>query len=175
MRTRLPRGLRLAPLLAALLVLGLPRTAHAQNQLSLEAAAAFPSAHGADNGFGLGARFGHQWRIPLLSIVPELGFRYDHFSGPASRAAWAIYGGGRVGIGFIIQPSVFLHAGVGHEGGPQPGTSLAYDLGAALDVTAFPVIDFGPQLVYAGIAGSGSRDAISWLELGGHLTFNFGD
>jgi hypothetical protein len=37
------------------------------------------------------------------------------------------------------------------------------------------VIEFGPHLMLAGIAGSSSNDPFTWLELGGHLTVNFGE
>ena len=151
-----------------------PGRAAAQNKLSFDAGAAFPSASGNDDGWGAGMRFGHGWDLLLISITPEIGFSYHDFSGRNDATTFAVFGGGRVGIGFVLEPSVFLHAGVGHLGGVVRQTSLAYDLGAALDVTAIPVIDFGPHVMLSGIAGDKNSEAFSWLEIGGHLTINFG-
>ena len=36
------------------------------------------------------------------------------------------------------------------------------------------MIDFGPHVMFSGIAGENDRDAFSWVEVGGHVTFNFG-
>jgi hypothetical protein len=166
-------SLAVALSLSALCVLT-PSLAAAQNKLSFDAGAAFPAASGNDDGWGVGVRFGHEWDLLLLSITPEIGVSYHDFSGPNDATTFAGFGGGRVGIGFILEPSVFLHAGVGHLGGVVRHTSLAYDLGAALDITAIPVIDFGPHVMLSGIAGDENTEAFSWLEIGGHLTFNFG-
>ncbi len=174
LRSRCPRpgtiGLALA--LGAVGVLT-PSLASAQNQLSFDAGAVFPSASGSDDGWGLGMRFGHDWDLLLLSITPEIGLRYNNFSGPADATTFAVFGGGRVGINFVLKPSVFAHAGVGHLSGAMSQTSLAYDVGAAVDLTLIPVVDFGPHVLLAGIAGDENTEAFSWLEIGGHLTFNF--
>jgi hypothetical protein len=163
------------PLLGAALVLVAPRAARAETQLSFEAGGDFPSASGADDGYGLGMRFGHKYNLALIKLVPELGLRYSNFSGPSDEQAFSVLGGGRVGIDFIVEPAVFAHAGVGHLWGRETNTSLAYDVGASLDLTVLPVIDFGPHVMLAGIAGSSSKDPFSWLEVGGHVTFNFGE
>ena len=54
-------------------------------------------------------------------------------------------------------------------------TSLYYDVGAALDLTAIPMVSFGPHLTLAGVAGNDDRRPFSWTEIGGHLTFEFGE
>jgi hypothetical protein len=173
-RSRCPRSgpLALALSLGALGVLT-PNLASAQNQLSFDAGAVFPSTSGSDDGWGLGMRFGHDWDLLLLSITPEIGLRYNNFSGPADATTFAVFGGGRVGINFVLKPSVFAHAGVGHLSGDVSQTSLAYDVGAAVDLTLIPVVDFGPHVLLGGIAGDENTKSFSWLEIGGHLTFNF--
>src|SRR5262245_39783936 len=153
------RTLALAALALAL-VLAVPRGASAQNQLSFDAGADFPSAKGSDDGWGVGMRFGHQWDLLLVTLTPEIGLRYSNFSGPADATTFSVVGGGRVGIGFVLEPSVFMHAGVGHLGGAAPHTSMAYDLGAAVDITAIPVIDFGPHVMLAGIEGDEDKDTL---------------
>jgi hypothetical protein len=149
--------------------------ASAQNKLSLDLGAAFPEGSGNGDGWGGGLRFGHEWNLAIISLTPELAFHYHDFSGANDASTFAFLGGGRVAIGFVIEPSVFAHAGVGHvDGNAISHTSLAYDLGAALDLTVLPVIDFGPHVMLSGIAGENGTEAFSWVEVGGHVTFNLG-
>jgi hypothetical protein len=150
--------------------------AHAESKLSIDAGAAFPSGSGNDDGFGLGLRYGHEWDLAIISLVPELGVGYHAFSGRNDADAVTVVGGGRIAIGFVLEPSVYAHAGVGHVAmDTNSFTSLAYDVGAALDLTVIPWVAFGPHLTLAGVAGNEDRPAFSWLELGGHVTFDFGD
>jgi hypothetical protein len=157
---------------AALLV---SSPAEAENKLSFDAGAAFPDGGGNDDGFGLGLRYGHEWDLAIISLVPEMGLGYHAFGGPNDADVVTVVGGGRIAIGFILEPSVYAHAGVGHVWSDVTSfTSLAYDVGAALDLTAIPMVAFGPHLTLGGVAGNKSRDPFSWLEIGGHVTFGFG-
>ncbi len=161
-------------LLTVGLALALASPARAENKLSLDAGAAFPSGAGNDDGFGVGLRYGHAWDLAIVSLVPELGLSYHAFGGPNDAETFAVLGGGRIAIGFVLEPSVYAHAGIGHVATDATSfTSLAYDIGAALDLTALPVVDLGPHLTLGGVAGNENRRAFSWLEIGGHLTFNF--
>jgi hypothetical protein len=131
-----------------------------------------------DGGFGGGVRIGNQWNLLLLTLTPEFGASYQAFEGASDADAFRFVAGGRLGLGFILQPSVFAHAGVGHFGYELPGrdvsqTSLAYDVGAALDLTALPIIDIGAHVTAAGIAGDDSDDALSWVAVGAHVSLNF--
>ena len=149
--------------------------AQAENKLSLDAGAAFPDGGGNDDGFGLGVRYGHEWDLTIISLIPELGLGYHAFGGPNDADVVTVVGGGRIALGFVLEPSVYAHAGVGHVASDLTSfTSLAYDVGAAVDLTAIPMVSFGPHLTLAGVAGNKSRDPFSWLEVGGHVTFGFG-
>jgi hypothetical protein len=166
--------------ISALFALLSPSEAAAQNQFSIDAEAAFPNQEGHENGWGVGARFGHEWDLVLVSVTPELGFNYHAFGGAPDADAFAVVGGGRVGLGFVLEPSAFLHAGVGHFGydtlvGEVSQTSLAYEMGLALDLTLLPVIDIGAHGSYAGVAGDQEVEAFSWWAVGGHVTFVFED
>jgi hypothetical protein len=167
-------------LLASAAVLLSSRSASAQNQFSIDAEAAFASEEEHGDGWGVGARFGHEWDLVLISLTPELGVNYHAFSGATDAESFAVVGGGRVGIDFIIQPSAFLHAGIGHFGyetltRDASQTGLAYEFGLALDFTMLPVIDFGAHAALAGVAGDPEEniDPLSWLAVGGHITFVF--
>lgn len=158
-----------------------PTAAHAQNQFSADVEAAFPANTGHDAGWGAGVRFGHEWDLVILSLTPEIGANYHAFGGAPEAESFAVVGGGRIGIGFVLEPSAFLHAGIGHVGYDRrigedvSHTSMAYEMGLALDFTALPVVDIGAHAALAGIAGDEDVDAFSWLAVGGHLTFVFGD
>jgi hypothetical protein len=149
---------------------------HAENKLSIDAGAAFPTGAGNDDGFGLGLRYGHEWDLVIISLVPELGVGYHAFSGRNDADVVTVVGGGRIAIGFVLEPSVYAHAGVGHVATDTNAfTSLAYDVGAALDLKVIPKLAFGPHLTLAGVAGNEDRPPFSWMEIGGHLTFGFGE
>jgi hypothetical protein len=148
--------------------------ARAGNKLSLDVGAAFPNGSGNDDGLGVGVRYGHAWDLAIISLIPEMGLGYHAFGGPNDANALSVFGGGRVAIGFVLEPSVYAHAGVGHVWTNRTSfTSLYYDVGAALDLTAIPVVDFGPHITLGGVAGNENREPFTWLEIGGHLTFNF--
>lgn len=153
------------------------RPALAQNEFSVDVEAAFPSTDGVDNGWGAGARLGHEWDLVLISLTPEIGGNYHSFGG-GDASSYAVFGGGRVSIGFVLEPSAFIHAGVGHFRydtlvGDVSQTSLAYELGLALDLTILPVIDIGAHATWAGVAGDSDIDGLNWLAVGGHITFEF--
>jgi hypothetical protein len=162
--------------LPAALALLAPSTAHAQNKLAVDLGADFPSGSGNGNGWGVGGRFGHQWNLTLIKLIPEVGFSYHDMSGTADTKAWNVLAGGRFGIDFGLEPLVFAHAGVGHYSSVDAShTSFAYDIGGALDLTLLPVVSFGVHVMESGIAGGNGSDAFSWLEVGGHVAFNIGE
>jgi hypothetical protein len=164
-------------LLATLLA---PTVASAQGQFSIDVEGNYPENEALDDGLGVGARFGHEWDLVLLSLTPEVGVNYHTFGGTPDADAFAVLAGGRLGIGFIIEPSAFVHAGIGHysydiDGADVSETNIAYEMGLALDFTMLPVIDFGVHGAVAGIAGDDELDSFDWLALGGHVTFVFDD
>jgi len=149
--------------------------AHATTQLSLDAGGAFTPDETVGNGWGISGRLGHRWKLAILTLTPELSISYHKFSGLGDPRTIAGLGGVRAGIDFIVQPSVFVHAGVGNVNAVTSHTSIAYDFGGALDLTLLPVVDIGPHVVFSGIAGDNTYDPFTWVEVGGHITFNFGD
>lgn len=172
-----PRSASACALVSCLLA---PGIASAQSQFSVDVEGNYPSDDAFDDGLGVGARFGHEWDLVLLHLTPELGVNYHTFDGPPDADAFAVLAGGRLGIGFVIEPSAFLHAGIGHynyetSGSDVSETNLAYEMGLALDFTLLPVIDFGAHAALAGIAGDETHDSFDWLALGGHVTFVFDD
>lgn len=156
----------------------LPRSAAAKTKVAIDAEASetdTPSDHG---GYGFGLRIGHAWDLALLKLTPEFAASFHRFSGAPSASAESFLAGGRIGLSFVLEPSVFAHAGLGHYSydvgtSERSNTSLGYDVGLALDLTVLPVIDIGVHAAAAGVAGSASADPFSWLSLGGHVSFEF--
>jgi len=156
---------------AAALLLAIGPVAQAQTKLAVDVGAAFPSGAVSSDGWGAGLRFGREYHLTLLTLTPELDAAYHRFGD--STDAFRFMGGGRLGVDFGLEPSVFAHAGVGHYSAPSSSsTSLGYDVGLALDLTMLPVVSFGPHVLVAGVAGT---EPLSWVEVGGHVSFSFGD
>jgi hypothetical protein len=162
-------------------VLSAARPAQAANKLALDVEATFPAdIPNADNGWGAGLRFGREWNLVLVKLTPEIQGNYHAFGGSSDVRQFGVMGGGRVGLGLLVQPSVFAHAGVGHFGyktttADVSQTSLGYDLGVALDITALPLLDIGAHASLNGVAGDDDVRSIAWYAVGGHVAFSFGD
>lgn len=154
--------------------------AAAEDEIAVDVEAAWADDPIETNGLGVGLRVGHVWDIAILTITPEFGVSYHDFEGAADPTAWNVMAGGRFGVDLLIEPSVYAHAGLGHFGYDLPSgdvshTSLGYDVGAALDLTLLPVIDFGVHASVAGIAGDETIDPFSWIAVGGHIAFAFNE
>lgn len=154
----------------------------ASNVLAVDVESGTPSdsVPDASSGFGVGVRFGHEWHPLILSLTPEFGASYRAFSGLSDADAFTVVAGGRVGLGFILEPSVYAHAGLGHfsygtPAGEASATGLGYDVGAALDFTALPAVDFGVHATLAGIGGDSDTADLAWLALGAHIEFELGE
>jgi hypothetical protein len=177
-RTRLAKASSFAAVLTAISLISIP--AMAEDEIAVDVEAAWADDPDDTNGLGVGLRVGHVWDIAIITITPELGASYHDFNGASDPTAWDVKAGGRFGIDLLLEPSVYAHAGLGHFGYDLPGgdvshTSLAYDVGAALDITVLPVIDFGVHATFAGIAGNDEIDPFSWIAVGGHVAFAFNE
>lgn len=125
-----------------------------------------------DSGGGVGVRIGNEWDLLLLRLTPEASATYAGFRGPSDAAAYQLMGGARLGVGFIIEPSIYAHAGGGYLdwGNYDSGVGVAYDAGAALDLTVLPLIDLGLHAALAGISSPASDSpALNWTVLGAHF------
>jgi hypothetical protein len=172
-----PRGIArrgVAAGAAALLLMAAAPARAAETKAAVDVGAAFPSGAVDSDGWGAGLRFGREYHVAVLTLTPELDVAYHRFG--ESTDAIRVLGGGRVGVDFGIEPSAFAHAGLGHYSArPGSQTSLGYDVGLALDLTILPVVSFGPHVMLAGVAGDGSTETLSWVEVGGHVSFSFRD
>lgn len=126
----------------------------------------------ADSGGGFGLRAGEEWELLVLTLCPELSGQYGSFGGARDPDVYQLMVGGRLGIGFIIEPSIYAHAGVGYldQDLYESSAGLAYDAGLALDLTVIPFMDIGLHAHLAGISGDESR-GLGWGMAGVHVEF----
>jgi hypothetical protein len=131
-----------------------------------------------DPGAGVDVTFGPRLDLKLLALTTEISAGFHDFGGRYDPTVYRILAGGRLGLGFILRPSIFAHLGVGHVRedelfglGREGRTNLAGDVGLALDFTLLPVIDIGIQGSYNAVAAGDDSDAFEWLQAGAHVTF----
>ena len=135
---------------------------------------------GSNAGAGVDVYFGPRLDLAILALTTELSGGFHDFGGVLEPTAYRLLAGGRLGVGVVVRPSVFAHAGVGHlrfddpiGPGRDSRTNLGIDLGAALDFTVLPLVDLGIQASYNSILGGETTDAFEWVQAGVHVTFVF--
>jgi len=117
-----------------------------------------PSGNTLSHGSGFKVRVGAQFRYPLLRFVPEILYGYEHFlavDGSGTAYDWnthRLVAGARIGVGEVIVPSLYAHAGDGWRATgdptvPQVG-GTAFDVGIALDLHVIPHLGFGAHVEY---------------------------
>jgi len=132
------------------------------------------SAPGADNGGGGALRLGRKFDLILVSLTPEIGGSYDRFNGSNNDRIYRGFIGGRLGLGKIIEPSVFAHIGVGRfDADVASHTAPVFDAGIALDFTLLPLINLGAHGSYNTLLPQGDHSSFNWLALGLHVALVF--
>lgn len=150
---------------------------HASVPFSVDANYAKPLlVDNATYGFGGQLRFGPRLDLKILTLDSEIvaggvGF-YDANGDPAAQSFHGLLGP-RLGILWGLRPSVYSHLGIGHTNFEMANsqTSLAGDLGLALDITFLPVIDIGGQAAWNFVAGDTQSPQTQYLTAGVHITF----
>lgn len=159
----------------------IPVEAEASVPFSIDANYAEPlNIEGATHGFGGQLRFGPRLDLKVLTLDSEIvaggvGF-YDENGSAAAQSYHGLLGP-RLGILWGVRPSVYSHLGIGHTvfETADNQTSLAGDLGVALDLTFFPFVDVGAQAAWNFVAGDESAPSTQYLTAGLHITFVGGD
>jgi hypothetical protein len=123
-------------------------------------------ALGTKIGGGGALRVGQKFKLLLVSLTPELGGSYHAFGGSDETRVYAGFLGARLGMGKIIEPSIFGHLGAGHGVGLQPRTGLVADGGLALDFTLLPLLDLGVHGAYNVVVPRGDASALKYFTLG---------
>jgi len=129
---------------------------------------------GADIGGGGAVRLGRKLDLVLVSLTPEIGGSYDRLNGDNNARIYRGCIGGRLGIGKLIEPSVFAHIGVGKlDANLGSHTAVAFDAGIALDLTFLPLINVGAHASYNTLWPQGDYSSFNWLALGLHAALVF--
>lgn len=131
-----------------------------------------------DSGGGFGVRLGQQLDVPALVLTPEIGFTYASFGGDAK--VYRGIAGLRLGVGEILRPGVFAHAGIGRISVDVPSgitdpshTAFTFDAGAFLEFTLIPILNIGVHAAYNRQNGNDEMDAFQWATLGAHAALVF--
>jgi len=186
-RAVVPRALRHAASLASLAALTAgvclwSRPAAAESTLGVDLNFNDANDLSDTQGAGVDVYFGPRMDLKLLDLTTELSLGFHDFGGELDPAVYRLMAGGRLGIPFVIRPSVFAHLGVGHLRFNDPlgaderdgRTNLAADVGAALDLSIIPAVDLGIQVSYNVVAGDDNNAAFDWMLAGAHVVFIFG-
>jgi hypothetical protein len=129
-------------------------------------AAAISENQDIDAGTGGAIRLGREIDLLLVSLTPEVGGMYESFSGSPNTRVYGGFAGGRLGVGKIIEPSVFAHVGVAHIDGWQNRTAPTLDAGLALDFTLLPLIDLGVHAGLNTLMATREGNGVTWATAG---------
>jgi len=121
---------------------------------------------------------GRRLNLAVLVLETELAVGYQDLGGPQDPTIYRLVGGGRIGLGVIIRPSLFAHLGVARVNydvltGRDDLTGFTSDVGAALDFTPLPLLDIGLHVAYSSVAAAELENSLSSVLAGGHLVLVF--
>jgi hypothetical protein len=124
-------------------------------------------------GGGGAVRLGQKFDLLLVSLTPEFGGSYHAFGGDAETRLYTGFLGGRLGVGKVIEPSIFAHLGLAHVTGTETRTAPIMDGGLALDLTLLPLIDLGVHASYNAMFPRDDGSALKYVLLGAHAALVF--
>jgi hypothetical protein len=160
-----------APFLAAAAILAAPREARAGVFLGadFDAGTMLSPPPGAKSGFGFGGTVGYRFGLGPVFLQPEATGQYLVFPFESADALHTtrVLGGGRFGLGAMVQPQIFGHAGVGWLGSGVDGPT--FDVGFALDFKLIPILRFGAQVGYNVVTIRSADTATKWIDYGVHV------
>lgn len=108
--------------------------------------------------FATTVRAGYQLSFVVVDVSFEGGLRSMKFA--ADDPLMAIYGG-RVNVGKLIKPGIYVHGLYSFDG------SNGWEAGLTGDFTALPVLKFGLQVGYGELSDQ------DWLNAGVHIAAQF--
>ncbi|HKU43828.1 MAG TPA: hypothetical protein VJR89_36965 [Polyangiales bacterium] len=125
------------------------------------------------SGPGFGLRLGYQLHLPLIVLVPEIGYNWGSFGDGATINRGVV--GARLGIGEIFRFGVSAHLGYGHRSEDiqtvhYTHDGLTLDGGLFFDLTVLPLLDIGVHAYYGRMAGDEEKgmEVLQWMNFGAH-------
>jgi hypothetical protein len=175
-----PIPLALVSCLAAAVVLAHPRTARAGIFIGAEfdAGQGIEMPAGTRTGYGFMGALGYRLGLGPIFIQPEAQGGYLLFPtdvGLSTHVA-RVLGGVRFGLGGLVQPAIYGHAGVGWLDAYTTGR--AFDAGVSLAFKLIPLFSFGAQAGYNVVSVADTSPqalgaATKWLSYGAHVAVDF--
>lgn len=159
--------------LAAATVLAVTGEARAGFFLGAELDGGTPIATpGYSTGLGFVGSLGYRIGLGPVFLQPEAQGSYMTFPGTAVAGhATRILGGGRLGLGRLVQPTIFGHAGIGWVASGVNGP--AADVGFALGFKLIPYLRFGLQAAYNVVTIVNDPRTLKWISYGAHAGIEF--
>lgn len=121
-------------------------------------------------GFGFFGTLGYRIGLGPVFLQPEAQAGYLSFLTPSANLpaprATRILGGARLGLGRMVQPTLFGHVGLGWLGAGQEGPAL--DAGVALGFKLIPYLRFGAQVAYNVVTLPSEGAALRFFSYGVH-------
>lgn len=161
-------------------VVAAPREARAGVYVGgqFDAASPINAPAGYGSGYGFVGQLAYRFKLGPVFLQPEgqgsyMVFPVDDGNSPSTHATRAM-GGARFGLGSLVQPTLFGHAGMGWLGKGVDGP--AFDGGFALGFKLIPYLRFGAQVAYNVIRASndaGVATTFKWLSYGAHVGIEF--
>ncbi|HEX2677635.1 MAG TPA: hypothetical protein VHM19_13370 [Polyangiales bacterium] len=130
------------------------------------------SLRGIKVGNGMALRLGGELDALIITMIPEAIFSYDAFDDSGLNVSSA-RAGGRLRFLKVLEPGLFLHAGVASVDPGAAYWSPMLDGGLTLDFTLLPLIDLGVHAAYDGVLASGHHAAFGYGSAGAHVAFVF--
>jgi hypothetical protein len=150
-------------------------------------------------GVGFKLRFGDTFHLRYgIHLTPEVGYAYDHIftsggdapipnePGLVATGDWNMnrfFAGLRFGVGRVVVPTLYAHAGYAFRSISGPGNTNAeifgengftFDTGIALEIHVARHLSLGPHAEYVLVTTSDRGESNpQWLSFGGHLDFIF--
>jgi hypothetical protein len=160
--------------LAAAAVLAVTGEARAGFFLGAELDGGTPIDSPYSTGLGIVGSLGYRIGLGPVFLQPEAQGSYMTFPGTAVAGhATRITGGGRLGLGRMVQPTLFGHVGIGWVDVSRGINGPAADVGFALGFKLIPYLRFGLQAAYNVVTIVNSPATLKWISYGAHVGIEF--
>lgn len=146
-----------------------------QTEVALDLDFAQPVAEeGADSGGGGALRLGQQLDLIAITLTGEAGGSHHAFGGNEDPSLYALFAGGRISVGKIIEPGILMHVGASHLATKvHKSWAPMFDVGLTIDLTVLPLVDLGVHGIYVHRFANSEAETFEYLVVGPHVALVF--